>query len=67
MLLRDLSHSRCVHRCCCLSWSCEPHLADCEIVASRELFTVARGGGSFVEETAAELLPRRGRPRRGAA
>lgn len=58
--MRDLGHGRCALRVCCRSWSCEPHQPKCERVMSREIFqTGGRGGGSFVEETAADLLPRR--------
>lgn len=62
--MRDLTHSRCVHRCCCSSWSCEPHLADCEIVTGHHRH--GRDDRRLVEEPV-ELAARRRRSRRTAA
>jgi hypothetical protein len=64
MLLRDLSHSRCVHRCCCRSWSCEPHLADCEIATGHHRRGRVAG---LVVEGPVELVARRPRSRRRVA
>lgn len=53
-MTRDLTHERCAQRCCCPSWSCEHHRADCEVVTGRHVYAA----GGIVSADAAERIVR---------